>query len=166
MRVPRDSITIAQATTTGEIAAARELIREYGESLGIDLSYQNFEAELESLPGDYAPPRGALLLARSADEFIGCIAMRPLAPEICEMKRLYVRPAWRAHGIGAQLVDTLIANSRAASYHSLRLDTLPAMKEARGLYESLGFREIPAYYESPIAGTTFLELDLTASRKS
>jgi putative acetyltransferase len=160
-----ETIEIAQGVTQADIAVARELMREYGASLGIDLSYQNFDSELRDLPGDYAPPRGALLLARNGEECLGCIAMRPLAADICEMKRLYVRPKWRAHGTGRKLIDALFAAARAAGYRTMRLDTLPTMTAARALYKSLGFRSIAPYYDCPIEGTAFLELDLAATAK-
>ncbi len=162
MSAARKTVKIVPAASASEIEAARKLIHEYGVSLGIDLSFQNFEAELKKLPGDYAPPRGALLLARDARNFIGCVALRPLADGVCEMKRLYVQPGWRGQGIGQRLIDAVLAAARHRGYRAMRLDTLPSMTAARALYQSLGFRPIAPYYESPIAGTAFLELDLTA----
>lgn len=144
-----------------ELEVARELIREYGASLGIDLSFQGFEAELKTLPGDYAPPKGALLLAFAGEECVGCVALRPLAERVCEMKRLYVRPRWRGLGIGKSLIEAVLGEARRIRYRAIRLDTLPSMVAARAIYEAIGFRAIPPYYPSPIAGTAFLELDLT-----
>jgi len=164
MSAASKAIKIVPAASISEIEAARQLIHEYGVSLGIDLSFQNFEAELEKLPGDYAPPRGALLLARQAKNFIGCIGLRPLADGVCEMKRLYVRPQWRGQGIGQRLIEAVLAAACRRGYRAMRLDTLPSMTAARALYQSLGFRPIAPYYESPIAGTAFFELDLTAGQ--
>ena len=159
--------TIGAALGANELILARELISEYGDSLGIDLSFQGFEAELRGLPGDYAPPGGALLLAFIAEECAGCVAVRPLSGDVCEMKRLYVRPRWRGLGIGKRLIEAVLGEARRAGYHAIRLDTLPSMTAARGMYEALGFRAIAPYYESPIPGMVFLELELTGpSRKS
>ncbi|MFZ0966725.1 MAG: GNAT family N-acetyltransferase [Candidatus Acidiferrales bacterium] len=159
--VPPEAI-VRPAIGGKDVAVARELIREYGVSLGIDLGFQGFEAELKGLPGDYAPPGGALLLAFDGEECAGCVAIRCLADGICEMKRLYVRPRWRGLGLGRLLIDAALAEARRAGYRAIRLDTLPSMTAARAIYEALGFRAIPPYYPSPIAGTAFLELDLTA----
>jgi|SRR5208282_368658 len=154
---------IIQAASAAEIAAARNLIHEYGDSLGIDLSFQEFETELKTLPGAYTPPRGALLLALDGDEPAGCVAFRPFSAEACEMKRLWVRPRWRGLGFGRRLVEAVLTEARRAGYRAVRLDTLPSMTAAFALYVSLGFRPISTYYESPIAGTRFLELDLDAT---
>lgn len=153
--------TIRPALGGNELVLARELIREYGDSLGVDLSFQGFEAELRGLPGDYAPPGGALLLAFLGEEIAGSVAVRPLYKGVCEMKRLYVRPRWRGLGIGRRLIEAVLVEARRAGYHAIRLDTLPSMTAARGIYESLGFRAIPPYYQSAIPGTAFLELDLS-----
>ncbi len=158
--MPLDT-TIRVALGGEELILARELIREYGDSLGVDLSFQGFEAELRGLPGDYAPPGGALLLAFLGEECAGCIAVRPLSRDLCEMKRLYVRPRWRGLGIGRQLIEAVLGEARRAGYRAIRLDTLPSMTAARAMYVALGFRAIAPYYESPIPGTAFLELDLS-----
>lgn len=153
---------LAQARTPDDVAAARRLIRAYADWLAVDLSYQDFEHELASLPGAYAPPRGRLLLARVAgEEAAGCVALRPLAPGICEMKRLWVEPGWGGHGVGRVLAEAIIAAARDVGYARMRLDTLPSrMPAAQHLYRSLGFAEIPAYYDSPMDGVVMLELQL------
>lgn len=144
------------------MADARALFLEYAESLGFDLGFQDFEAELRGLPGEYAPPGGVLLLARVAKEAVGCVGLRPLAPETCEMKRLYVRPEARAGGAGRALAEAVIEVGRELGYRRMRLDTVPTMTAARALYRSLGFREIEPYRFNPIPGTSFMELDLAA----
>jgi putative acetyltransferase len=154
-------VTIVDATTAvDEVLMVRCLFEEYADSLGIDLCFQGFEQELAGLPGSYAPPQGRLLLAREDGQTAGCIALRPLEPGTCEMKRLYVRPAFRTHGIGRVLVDRLIQEARQAGYRHMRLDTLPSMATALALYRRLGFREIAPYYKNPVAGAVFLELPL------
>ena len=143
-----------------EVALVGELFREYADSLGVDLSFQGFEAELAALPGEYAPPRGALLLAREGAEVAGCVGIRPLHGDACELKRLYVRPAFRAGGVGRALTLAAIEEARRLGYACLRFDTLPSMGAARRLYRSLGFRGIEPYRFNPVEGTQFLELEL------
>jgi putative acetyltransferase len=150
--------------TPGQLAATRLIFREYAEQLGIDLRFQNFDAELAGLPGDYAAPQGCLLLALAASEVAGCCAMRPLAsvdyPNACEMKRLYVRRGFRRAGLGRQLAEAVLDAARVAGYHSVLLDTLNDMEAARALYKDLGFKDIPPYYHNPIAGAHYLKVQL------
>ena len=153
--------TIAPAISRADIAAVGELFREYGQSLGIDLSFQRFDEELAAMPGEYAEPRGTLLLARIGDAAAGCVGLRPLEDGVCEMKRLYVRPAFRGLRIGDALARELIEAARLRGYARMRLDTLPSMAPARRLYEELGFQRIAPYRFNPIEGTAFMELRFT-----
>ena len=149
------------ARTPDDLAAARRLIRAYADWLAVDLCFQGFDEELASLPGAYAPPRGRLLLANVAGDVVGCVGLRPLEAEICEMKRLWVEPGWGGHGIGRALAVAVIDAARAIGYRRMRLDTLPErMPAAQGLYRGLGFQEIPAYYDNPLDGVVMLELEL------
>ena len=134
----------------------RAMLREYAAWLEVDLCFQNFEQEMAGLPGDYAPPRGRLLIAEGA----GCVALRAIDDEICEMKRLYLRPEHRGSGLGRRLVQAIIDEARSAGYRRMRLDAMPKMDSAQRLYASFGFREIAAYRYNPEPGARFLELDL------
>jgi putative acetyltransferase len=159
---------IEQASSEDQIALARELFLEYAKALGVDLCFQDFTRELQELPGKYALPAGRLLLAYCNDTgasalLAGCGALRPLSAEICEMKRLYVRPEFRGFGIGHALTLALISVAREIGYRALRLDTLPEMREAHKLYEELGFHEIAPYCANPLEGVRYLELDLSVS---
>ena len=143
-----------------DLRLVRDLFREYADGLGIDLCFQNFEAELAALPGQYAPPAGRLLLAFGDGQAAGCVALRPLTDGACEMKRLYVRPAARGQHLGLSLAQRLCAEARDAGYRRMCLDTLPQMGAAVRLYASLGFRPIEPYVFNPIEGAMFLGLDL------
>ena len=138
----------------------RTLFREYAGSLGFSLDFQDFERELAGLPGDYDVPRGALVVAVVGGDPAGCAALRPLDDETAELKRLYVRPAHRALGLGRRLTEEMIAAARERGYRRVRLDTVPGMDAAQALYRRLGFREIAPYRPNPIAGATYMELEL------
>lgn len=157
MRAP---FIVAPAAGESDLAVVAELFREYGASLGIDLDFQHFARELAAMPGEYAEPRGMLLLARVESAAAGCVGLRPLEADICEMKRLYVRPSFRGLGLGEQLARAAIDAARNRGYARMRLDTLPSMTGARALYDKLGFRDIPPYRFNPVQGTSFLELSL------
>lgn len=152
------------AQAEDDIHAARLILREYASSLPIDLTFQQFEQELHHLPGDYAAPRGTLLLAWQGNELAGCCGLRPLDnvdyPNACEMKRLYVRPAFRRLGLGRLLTEAIMDAARVAGYAVILLDTLDDMEAARALYEDLGFEAIPPFYHSPIAGAHYLKARL------
>ena len=156
------AIIIRQAQSYSDLDAIRRLFVAYATSLPIDLAYQGFEAELAGLPGAYAPPNGALLLAHNGlDEGLGCVALRPTQVDgSCEMKRLYVDPGARGLGLGEKLAQAIIEAARDAGYRHLCLDTLPSMTRAQALYRRLGFEPIAPYYETPIEGTVFLGLRL------
>jgi len=173
------TMRIVPADTKEAVHHVSVLFREYAEALGVDLSFQNFEKELAELPGEYAPPAGALLLTFAEDDSSagrsahilegiaagtagasGCVALRKIDGDVCEMKRLYVRTAYRGLGVGRALALAVIDSARAIGYRSMRLDTLPQMGEAQSLYATLGFREISPYRYNPIPGSRFLELAL------
>jgi GNAT superfamily N-acetyltransferase len=153
---------IEEASTPARVEQIRSLFREYEAWLGMDLCFQGFEAELAGLPGRYARPEGRLLVALDGEEGVGCVALRKLEPGVCEMKRLFVRPSHQGQGLGRALAERLLREAAAIGYLRMRLDTLPLMSAARQLYATLGFREIPPYYENPLAGVLYMELDLTA----
>jgi GNAT superfamily N-acetyltransferase len=152
---------IYQAESTDDINQARVLFEEYASGLGFSLCFQNFDRELLNLPGDYAPPSGRLLLATEQDQLAGCVALRKLDPDVCEMKRLFLRPGYRGNGRGKVLVESIIGEARKLGYTRMRLDTLPGrMDKAIALYRSIGFVEIEPYCENPVEGAKFMELDL------
>lgn len=153
-------IEIRPAAVPRDLDVVRELFREYAASLGVDLAFQGFDAELAGLPGKYAPPTGRLLLAWNDTVPQGCVALRPLAAGGCEMKRLYVRPQARGDGLGRQLAERICDEARAAGYAHICLDTLPAMAAAQSLYRRLGFVPVEPYVFNPIPGARFLALEL------
>ena len=153
-------LSITEASSGEELLQVRTLLEEYAASLGVDLCFQGFAEELATLPGSYAPPDGRLLLARWNGETAGCVALRPLQTGICEMKRLYVRPTHRGHGLGRALAEQVIGEAGSAGYSRMRLDSLPSMESALQLYRQLGFRDVPPYRENPVPGAVFLELSL------
>jgi putative acetyltransferase len=150
--------------TPEALQATREIFREYAQGLGVDLCFQGFDEELATLPGEYAPPRGALLLALADGAVAGCVALRPLDssdyPNAAEMKRLYVREAYRGLGLGRQLAEAALDAARQAGYATVLLDTLDDMESARALYDDLGFEPIEPYYHNPIPGAHYLKAEL------
>jgi ribosomal protein S18 acetylase RimI-like enzyme len=162
--LPAPSIALVAPLAIEDMADVRRIFIEYAQSLHVDLCFQDFEAELQQLPGEYAPPRGALLLAMVNGEVAGCCALRPLdssdSPNASEMKRLYVRPAFRRLGLGRQLAEAILDAARQSGYSCVLLDTLDEMESARALYEDLGFVEIPPYYHNPLPGAHYLKVML------
>jgi putative acetyltransferase len=158
------SIALIPPVSADDWQATRDIFTEYAQSLAVDLCFQGFDEELAQLPGDYAPPRGALLLAKVDDAVAGCCALRPLDaadyPNAAEMKRLYVRKAFRGLGLGRQLAEAILDQARLAGYSCVLLDTLDDMEAARALYEDLGFAEVPPYYHNPHAGAHYLKVDI------
>jgi GNAT superfamily N-acetyltransferase len=153
---------IRSAQSPDDIDRARLLFREYEAWLEVDLCFQNFEKELAELPGKYAPPDGRLLLAVKSGGIAGCVALRKLGEGVCEIKRLFVRPEFRGHGLGRQLAEAIIQEAKQLGYRRMRLDTLPPkMNDAIALYRSLGFTEIESYYDNPVPGAKFMELKLS-----
>ena len=158
------SVTLLTPSSFSELQIVRTIFREYADTLGVDLCFQDFESELAQLPGDYAAPRGALLLAEVGGAIAGCCALRPLDnadyPNASEMKRLFVRKAFRGFGLGRELAQAMLDRARQAGYACVLLDTLDDMEAARALYTELGFEEIPPYYHNPIAGAHYLKADI------
>jgi len=151
---------IIEVCAPDRLPTVRELFIEYAKAIAVDLCFQDFDRELVELPGRYAPPAGSLLLALDGANAAGCVALRNIGDGICEMKRLYVRPAFRGKGLGRALAGDIIAAAKQIGYERMRLDTLSSMKEAIALYQSLGFRRIAPYYDNPNRGAVFMELDL------
>ena len=159
-----DRCAIQRATTPTEVAAVRALLEEYAVDTGLDLCFQNFAAELDALPGDYAPPHGCLLLARCQMQWAGCVALRPLrdadSAHSCEMKRLFVPERFRGQGVGRALAQAVIAQARAIGYEQMKLDTVASLTASNRLYHSLGFESIPAYCHNPFPDARFYGLSL------
>ena len=151
---------IRPATLPQDLPEVRRLFRDYADGLGIDLSFQDFETELRELPGRYAAPRGRLLLAWRGTQPLGCVALRPLSGNDCEMKRLYMRAQARGERLGRRLAERICREAREAGYARICLDTLPTMQSAQALYRALGFRPIEPYGYNPVPGALFLALDL------
>ncbi len=151
---------IIRARTENELKEVRQLFLEYQQFLGVDLCFQGFKEELAGLPGKYAPPKGALLLAVEEPEIAGCVALRELDEAVCEMKRLFVRPPFRGRGVGRLLAQAIIEEARKLDYLLMRLDTLDSLKAALGLYESLGFKKTEPYYDNPLPGVVYWEMRL------
>lgn len=163
---PTTGMMIRPAASAGDTEAVRALFEEYQHWLGVDLCFQGFAEELRDLPGRYAPPAGCLLLARERDGRVaGGVGMWPLGKDVCEMKRLYVRPPWRGQGLGRRLAEAMIAAADAAGYARMRLDSLARLTAALSLYRTLGFVEMPAYYDNPLAEVVYMELVLAAGRQ-
>ena len=153
-------LTVLHAISSKQFEETRRLFKEYASTLGVDLCFQDFENELKELPGEYSEPNGCILLAYHDSALAGCVALRPLSSEICEMKRMYVRPTFREQGIGRILAQDVIKEARRRGYRKMRLDSLPTMREAQALYRSLRFTEINPYRPNPIQGAVFMELEL------
>ncbi|KPK70676.1 acetyltransferase [candidate division WOR_3 bacterium SM23_60] len=153
-------VKIIRVESAQDLEHIRTLFKEYADSLGFDLDFQDFQAELDRLPGDYTRPGGCLLLAKQGSEIIGCVALRKIDHNTCEMKRLYVRPHCRGKGTGRALSQKIIDEARTIGYKKMRLDTIPTMKRANVLYRSFGFKKIKPYRYNPIKGALFMELDL------
>ena len=151
---------IIHARTQEHYQWVRKLFQQYADYLGVNLEFQGFSQELANLPGDYAPPQGCILMAVKAQEFVGCVALRPLEDSICEMKRLFVLPGYRGQKIGRDLARGIIAEARKRGYGRMRLDTIESMTEAQQLYQTLGFRPIKPYRYNPLDNPTYLELVL------
>jgi ribosomal protein S18 acetylase RimI-like enzyme len=161
-QLPAAVAEIRPAQFPEHLSLVRDMLLEYQTSLGISLCFQNFDAELAGLPGAYAAPQGRLLLAWANGQALGCVGLRALEAGLCEMKRLYLRPAARGQQLGRRLAQAICAQAKEVGYRAIRLDTLPSMGAAQGLYASMGFVPVPAYVVNPIQGTHFLELDLRA----
>lgn len=151
---------IIEASTIEQYRQARLLVEEYARFLGIDLEFQGFSRELTDLPGMYGPPKGAMLLVHDGGAFVGCVGLRPLLDGCGEMKRMYLRPAHQGKGLGRMLMEAFLIKARSLGYKTIRLDTIPALGRALGLYRKFGFVEIPPYRHNPAADAIFMELKL------
>ncbi len=154
-------VRVAQARTRSQLSSAEELIKEYAASLGIDLSFQNFEREMAEFPGAYSRPDGRIIIAIEGRDAVGVVGIRKLSGKTCELKRMYVRPEFRGMGIGRMLANKAIEEARGIGYRRMRLDTLSRLKEATSLYESLGFEKVGPYTVNPNEDAVYLELDLS-----
>jgi putative acetyltransferase len=163
MAVEAKRLRIAEARWPRDRALVEGLFRDYVASLDADISFQDVLSELAGLPGKYARPSGVALIAWLGEEAAGAVAYRPLEPGVCEMKRLYVKPEFRGHGIARTLAERLIEEARTIGYRTMVLDTLASMQAALALYRTLGFAPIPAYYDNPLPGATYLRLELQAT---
>lgn len=153
-------VAIMEAVSAEQLDDVRRLFRNYAAWLDVDLCFQSFEAELAVLPGRYAPPAGQLLLAKVGDSCAACVGLRPLQPNVCEMKRLWVEPQFQGHGLGRRLANEIVAAGARLGYEAMRLDTIPdRLQPAQHIYQSLGFQEIPPYYENPLDGVVMFELN-------
>jgi ribosomal protein S18 acetylase RimI-like enzyme len=157
---PQEEVSIVEAATSAEFALARSLFEEYAHSINVDLCFQDFSAELDRLSVMYAPPAGALLLARAGSETAGCVGLRKLRDDICEMKRLYVRPEFRGRHLGRRMAEEIARRGRELGYRTLVLDTLGTMEAAQGLYVSMGFKPATSYYVNPLPNVKYYSLDL------
>jgi putative acetyltransferase len=153
-------VSIQPVSIAADLAHVRLLLEEYASSLNFSLCFQGFDRELAELPGAYGPPAGRLLLGRVERLVAGCVALRPIGDQVCEMKRLFVRPGFQGQGLGRRLALAVVEEGRAAGYATIKLDTVPSMAAAQRLYESLGFRDVPPYTENPIEGARYMELRL------
>jgi len=156
-----ENLSLVQVASNEQVVTARQLFTEYAAGLGFSLCFQNFDQEVAELPGKYSPPSGRLLLALVDERIAGCIGLRKLDEETCEMKRLFLRPEFRGKGLGRELVSAVLNEARTIGYKQIRLDTLPGkMDSAIALYRTIGFHDIPPYYNNPVEGATFMELAL------
>jgi putative acetyltransferase len=153
-------VTVSEVTSDQDFEVTRNLFEEYAAGLGVSLCFQNFAYELDNLRQVYGPPGGCVLLARSDETTIGCVALRPFSAGVCEMKRLYVRPAARGLSAGRLLVNEIIKRARLFGYHKMILDTLDSMQQAQQLYRSMGFREFKPDHTVPLDGLLYMELEL------
>lgn len=158
--MPTETFTLRPAESAADLDAVRALFKEYAASLDFELCFQDFQDELDALPGPYAPPGGAILLAEVDEQVAGCVAVKPLEDSVCEMKRLYVRPEYRNQGLGRTLAQAIVERARELGYDRMRLDTVESMHAARAVYRSLGFEERDAYYDNPLPDVVYMEREL------
>jgi ribosomal protein S18 acetylase RimI-like enzyme len=161
---PQEDVTFVEAVNSADYAVGRALFEEYARAIDVDLCFQDFAAELDRLSVMYAPPAGALLLARSGSEVAGCVGLRKLRDDICEMKRLYVRPTFRGRHVGRRMAEEIVRRARELHYRTLVLDTLGTMEAAQGLYVSMGFTPATSYYVNPLPNVKYYSLDLQRHR--